>query len=74
MSNLLLRQLREQGLITGEVLPFARGNAAADLARRMERAVVVLDGVNNGDYWVVCEEDAARLEKAGYTRYATKQV
>lgn len=74
MSNLLLRQLREQGLITGEVLPFARANTAADLARRTERAVMVLDAVNNGDYWVVTEEDAARLEAAGYTRYTTKRA
>lgn len=60
-------------MITGEVLPFARANAAADLASRTRRAVVVLDAVNNGDYWVVGEEDAARLEGAGFTRYITKE-
>jgi hypothetical protein len=73
MSNLLLRQLRERGLITGDVLPFARANSAADLAERTKRAVMVLDAVNQGDYWVVREQDAERLEKAGFTRYVAKQ-
>ena len=66
MSNVLLRQLRELGLITGEVLPFARKAAAVDLAERTDRAVVTLDAVNTGDHWVVSKEDAQRLRDAGY--------
>ncbi|MCA0214681.1 MAG: hypothetical protein LCH79_16075 [Proteobacteria bacterium] len=69
MSNLLLKQLRDQGLITGDVLPFARPGAAQDLAARTDRAVMVLDAVNNGDYWVVTKEDAERLAAAGYQRH-----
>lgn len=79
MSNILLRSLRDAGIITGWVLPFARAKAAADLVERMNekdptapRAVIVVDGVNNGDYWVVSEEDAQRLEAKGYVRFVAK--
>lgn len=71
MSNLLLKQLREQGLITGEVLPFARPGAAQDLAAKTDRVVMVLDAVNNGDYWVVMKDDAERMTAAGYKRHAS---
>lgn len=79
MSNLLLRSLREAGVIRDWVLPFARANAAVSMTEicnqktpNLPRTVVVLDGVNTGDYWVVSEADAERLEAKGYTRYVTK--
>lgn len=80
MSNLLLRTLRESGVITDWVLPFARANAAADVVKRHNeahpedpRTVMVVEAMNNGDYWVVAEKDAQRLEAKGYLRYIVKQ-
>lgn len=81
MSNLLLRSLRDAGVITGWVLPFARAKAAAILAEKCNekapgsRTVMVLDSAeshNSGEFWVVSEDDAQRLEAKGYTRYVTK--
>ncbi|MDB5957509.1 hypothetical protein [Ramlibacter sp.] len=80
MSNLRLRGLREAGVITGQVLPFARVGAAAAVATRHNEVhpdapwiVMIVEAMNSGDYWVVSEEDAQRLEAKGYTRYVTKQ-
>lgn len=79
MSNLLLLSLREAGVIVDPVLPFARAKSAADTAKRLTettpetpRTVMVLDGANTGDYWVVSEADAERLEAKGYIRYVSK--
>jgi hypothetical protein len=80
MSNLLLRSMREAGLVKDWVLPFARAKNAVELAKictekrpEAPRAVMVLDSTNTGDYWVVSEEDAKRLETMGYVRYVTKE-
>lgn len=80
MSNLLLRSLRESGVLKSWALPFARAKNAVELARvcteskpELPRTVMVLDSTNTGDYWVVSEDDAQRLEAQGYTRYVTKE-
>lgn len=44
--------------ISAHAPPFARANAAVDLADRTQRAVIVLDSGTNGDYWVVSEAAA----------------
>lgn len=80
MSNLLLRSLREAGVLQDWALPFARAKNAVELAKSCTertpdapRTVMVLDSTNTGDYWVVSEQDAQRLEAKGYTRYVTKE-
>lgn len=80
MSNLLLRSLREDGVVLDAVLPCARAKAAVDLAQRFTertpdspRTVIVIEQeTNTGHYWVVSEADAQRLEAKGYLRYVTK--
>jgi hypothetical protein len=79
VSNLLLRSLRESGVLKDWAVPFARAKNAVEMARvctesqpEQPRTVMVLDSTNTGDYWVVSEEDAQRLEVQGYTRYVTK--
>lgn len=69
MTNIVLRQLREAGLLTGDVLPFAYPDTAAALATRLGRCLMVVATINNGDYWVVTAEDAARLIGAGYSQH-----
>lgn len=69
MSNLALKLLRERGIITGDVLPFARAAAAQSLVERLDdrRVVIeVMDSVNTGCYWVMSGEDGRRMEAAGY--------
>jgi hypothetical protein len=66
--------MRAQGLILDWVLPFARAKSACGAAKRTKgrTVMVVEDAVNTGQYWVVSEADAQRLETMGYVRYVAK--
>jgi hypothetical protein len=70
MCNLLLREFRRQGLVTGPVLPFADLGIAADLARRIDREAILMASVNGGNASVVSRLDAARLVALGYQSYS----
>lgn len=68
MTNLTLRLLRSRGIITGDVIPFARSHLVATMTARHEDKVVMRmgDDVRPGPFWLVSSEDAARLQAAGY--------
>lgn len=62
MSNILLHQMRAQGLVAGLMFPFARAKFACSMAERSGRTVMLMeDTINTGAYWVVDEEDAQHL-------------
>jgi hypothetical protein len=74
MSNILLRQLRVEGVITGYVLPFAGLAAALLFARRSGYVVILVRGATVGRFWAVTEADAARLEASGWARYGGQDL
>jgi hypothetical protein len=65
----LQRELREQGLIQGQVLTFAGRAHAERFARRVDSAVMFMaEALNEGHFWVVNRADADRLQAAGHER------
>jgi hypothetical protein len=74
VSNLLLRDLRDAGVLADLVLPFADLVAAASFAQRTDRVVMLLHAANVGRFWVVTQDDARRLEADGWMRYVGYDV
>lgn len=68
MTNHTLRLLRSRGIVTGDVIPFARSHLVATMAARHEDKVVMRmgDDVRPGPYWLVSSEDAVRMQAAGF--------
>lgn len=68
MTKLTLRLLRSRGIITGDVIPFARAHLVETMVARHADKVVMRMGedVRPGPYWLVSSEDAVRLQAAGY--------
>jgi hypothetical protein len=66
VTNLILQQLRARGVVLGDVLPFAQAGHACNLAAQLGRIVMLVEALNSGRYWVVSNEDAARMEAAGF--------
>lgn len=70
MSNMLLRLMREAGLVHGDVLTFRRMRIACAAAVNLDgKAVVnVPESPICGEYWLMDRADAHRLaERKGYT-------
>lgn len=71
MSNLLLRLLKERGVILDGVTPFGGANLIERMAQTFPGKVVMEmpNGTAPGPYWLVSAEDAKRMEQAGYQRH-----